>query len=46
MLEEIYNDDLMLINDTHVKIILDLINSKKANSIVFLPLNMKALNRL
>lgn len=42
ILENIYNDDLMLINDTHVKLILDLINSKKANSTIYLPLNMKA----
>ena len=42
LLEDIYNDDLMLINDTHVKLILDLINSKKSNSTIYLPLNMKA----
>lgn len=42
ILEDMYNDDLMLINDNHVKLIINLINSKKANSIVYLPLNMIA----
>lgn len=42
ILGDIYNDDLMLINDNHVKIITDLIKSKKANSTIYLPLNMKA----
>lgn len=42
ILEDMYNDDLMLINDNHVKLIINLINSRKANSIVYLPLNMKA----
>ena len=32
----------MLINDTHVQLIISLINSKKANAQVYLPLNMKA----
>ena len=42
LLEDVYNDDLMLINDTHVQLIISLINSRKANAQVFLPLNMKA----
>lgn len=43
ILGNIYNDDLILINDAHVKIIMNLINSKKSNSTVYLPLNIKAI---
>ena len=43
LLENIYNDDLMLINDTHVKIIKNLIYSRKANSIIYLPLDIVAI---
>ncbi|MGN1270431.1 MAG: tRNA lysidine(34) synthetase TilS [Clostridia bacterium] len=37
MLEEFYQDDLMLINDNHVSLINSLINCRKANSFVCLP---------
>lgn len=43
ILEHIYGDDLMLITDHHVEILFKLINSKKANSIVYLPNNIKAI---
>lgn len=43
LLENIYNDDLMLINDTHVKIIINLIYSRKANSTIYLPLDIVAI---
>lgn len=42
ILEDIYSDDLMLINDVHVKLIINLIKSKKSNAFVYLPLNIKA----
>ncbi len=42
ILEDIYKDDLMVINDNHVKLIKMLIKSKKANSFVYLPNNNKA----
>jgi tRNA(Ile)-lysidine synthase len=41
ILEEIYKEDLMIINDKHVKLIMDLLNSKKANSRVCLPHNVE-----
>ncbi len=37
ILEEFYQDDLMLINDNHVSLINSLINCRKANSFVSLP---------
>lgn len=37
LLGEFYQDDLILINDKHIDIILDLINSKKSNSFINLP---------
>ena len=40
ILEDIYKEDLMIINDKHVKLILDLIYSKKSNSTVCLPHNI------
>ena len=40
ILEEIYKEDLMIINDKHVKLILDMIHSKKSNSTVCLPHNV------
>ena len=49
ILEKIYGDDLLIIGDTHVALIFDLINSTKSNSIVHLPNNiiiMKAYNEL
>ena len=42
-LECVYQDDLMLITDQHADLIYDLIESKKANSQVFLPNNLIAL---
>lgn len=42
ILEDIYKDDLMIINDNHVKLLKMLIKSKKANSYVYLPHNIKA----
>ena len=40
ILEEIYKEDLMIINDKHVNLILNLVHSKKANSFVCLPHNV------
>lgn len=37
LLSEFYQDDLILVNDRHIEIILDLINSKRANSVINLP---------
>lgn len=37
MLEECYSDDLVLINDSHISLIFELINSKKSNATVSLP---------
>ena len=37
ILEDFYQDDLMLINDSHVALIESLINCKKSNSYVYLP---------
>ena len=42
MLEKYYSDDLLLINDTHVNLIFDLIYSKKSNLSVSLPNNVMA----
>ncbi len=36
-LNDFYQDDLILVNDKHIDLIFDLINSKKANSYVNLP---------
>ena len=43
ILEATYQDDLMLITDHHAELIEDLIKSKKANSYIYLPNNIKAL---
>jgi len=43
ILENLYQDDLILINDKHVNLIFDLINSTKANTYVYLPNNIKAI---
>lgn len=43
ILESIYQDDLMLITDHHAELLLNLINTRKANSIIYLPNNVKAL---
>ena len=40
ILERIYGDDLLIINDAHVDLIFSLINSSKSNSIVHLPNNV------
>lgn len=40
ILENIYNDDLMIISDSHVDLILNLIKSKKANAYIHLPNNV------
>ena len=41
ILEEIYSDDMMVIHDEHVELIFSLINSKKKNSYIYLPNNIK-----
>lgn len=41
ILEGIYQDDLILMNDRHIKLIQDLIKSRKSNSFVYLPNNIK-----
>lgn len=41
-LEKTYQDDLMLITDHHAELIYSLIKSKKANSYIYLPNNLKA----
>ena len=49
ILERIYGDDLLIIGDTHVDLIFNLINSNKSNSIIHLPNNViliKAYNEL
>ena len=37
VLEDVYKDNLMIINDKHVKLIMDLANSKKPNAKICLP---------
>jgi len=43
LFEKIYQDDLMLLTDKHCEILCDLIKSKKANSTIHLPNNIKAI---
>ncbi len=43
ILEEIYKEDLMIINDKHVKLIMDLITSKRSNAKVCLPHNIEVI---
>ena len=43
ILEKIYGDDLLIITNTHVNLIFDLINSYKPNSVVHLPNNVNAI---
>ena len=43
ILENIYQDDLMLITDHHVDLIHNLITSKKANTSIYLPNGVKAI---
>lgn len=37
ILEDVFQDDLMLVNDRHVKLVRDLITSKKKNTYIYLP---------
>ncbi|MDD6223521.1 MAG: tRNA lysidine(34) synthetase TilS [bacterium] len=41
ILEDIYHDDLILVNDKHVQLVKDLIYSKKKNTFIYLPNNIK-----
>lgn len=41
MLNDIYMDDMILINDTHLELLMKLIHSNKANSYLILPNNIK-----
>lgn len=43
ILEDIYKEDLMVINDRHVRLIMDLLNSKRANSKICLPHNVQVI---
>ncbi len=43
ILEKIYGDDLLIITNTHVKLIFDIINGEKANAMVHLPNNVKVI---
>ena len=41
LLENIYSDDLILVNDKHVELIKKLIDSNKKNTFIYLPNNIK-----
>ncbi len=41
ILEGVYQDDLFLVTDEHVNLIMRLINSRKANTYIYLPNNIK-----
>ncbi len=41
ILEEVYQDDLMLVNDRHVQLIQALITSRKSNAFIYLPNEVK-----
>ena len=43
MLEDYYQDDLILIADNHVNLIIDLINNKKSNSYIYMPNNVRVI---
>ena len=43
ILENIYQDDLMLITDHHVELIHNMMKSKKANATIYLPNGLKAI---
>lgn len=43
ILEEIYSDDMMVINNEHVDLIFRLISSRKKNSYIYLPNNIKVI---
>lgn len=45
ILEDYYQDDLVLINDNHVNLINDLIVSETQNTEIYLPNNLKAIKR-
>lgn len=45
ILEEKYHDDLININDNHIKLILDLIESDKKNTFIDLPGNIKLIKK-
>lgn len=40
IMEDIYKEDLMVINDKHVRLVMDLLNSKKSNTRICLPHNV------
>ena len=42
ILEHVYQDDLMLITDHHAELIYELIYSRRANAMIYLPNNLKA----
>ena len=41
LLENIYNDDLILVNDKHINLLKKLISSNKKNTYIYLPNNIK-----
>ena len=43
ILEDIYREDLMIINDKHVKLIMDLLSSKKSSARICLPHNIEVI---
>ena len=43
LLDNFYQDDLILLNDRHISLIIDLINSKKVNSFINLPNDIVAI---
>ncbi len=43
ILEEYYEDDLILISDIHTDLIKDLINSRKSNAVIYLPNEVKVI---
>ena len=43
ILENIYKEDLMIINDRHVKLIMDLLKSKRSNAKICLPHNVEVI---
>ena len=45
MLEDFYQDDMILINDVHVDLVINLINSNKSNGFVNLPNNVKVVKK-
>jgi len=43
LLEDIYNDDLILVNDKHINLVKKLIFSNKKNTYIYLPNNIKVI---